>query len=470
MKNRDYFLPSITTLTLFGLVWFLSCAHQNRYRESGQDDFAQLSEAPQEDGFAEAPKKSDFEDFSNNSDAEEGNDGFAQAEQRDEESSLDSEAPADEFAFATEKPSQSQQEESTQTDNSGFADESAFTETNDVENEKSQEQALAPIPESGEEQSANASDVFSPEMAESVIQEPEPQSKPTWVARSPKVPKSSFMKKGTRLNRFYFVRKGDSSKKLSKLFYGDTSHSKKLRSWNGAGWLPGNMVFYSSPQDPSDTRMISYYQENQVAAEEYKARKGDSLSSIARKKLGHTRSWKEIAVVNGIVSPNALEAGQVLALYPRDFSLQGNPVVARVDKPAEPAFAPPEQQMPELQELEPEQPGQAQAPAQPEEALALQQPEIQPPVAEAPRQELAPQPQFQEPEAPFREQAEVGPVSSVSELNWDQLVEQNFVAILIGAALIILLLALSARKKRKKNAAAQEGDSESEPKSRFGRR
>lgn len=475
MKNRDYFLPSVTTLILFGLVWFMSCAHQNRSNERAEENFSGFADVVDESEefkgeFAATDAGGEKEEFSKSE--EELSEKSAFDSESDEPASFGQQAEnqKDEFAFATEKPSQAP-EEATQTDDSVFADDSASSESSDIENEKSQEQALAPIPESGEEQSASSSDAFSPEMAGSAVEETETQVKPVWVARTPKVPQSSFLKKGARLNRFYFVRKGDSSKKLSQLFFGDASHDKKLRLWNGARWLPGSMVFYASPQDPHDTRMVSYYQENQVAPEEYKVRRGDSLSSIARKKLGHVRSWKEIAVVNGIESPNALEAGQLLALYPRDLSRPGNPVIAQVEQPAEPAFTPPPKQpLPVVQEPEPLQPMEAQAPAQPQETPSFQQPAPQPLVAEAPRQDPAPQPRFQEPEAPIKEQAETEVANPSSEINWDQLVEQNFVAILIGAALIILLLALSARKKRKKSAASPDEDSSSEPKSRFGRR
>jgi hypothetical protein len=44
MRNRDYFLPSVTTLILFGLVWFLSCAHQNRFKDEDDTAFEQAAE------------------------------------------------------------------------------------------------------------------------------------------------------------------------------------------------------------------------------------------------------------------------------------------------------------------------------------------------------------------------------------------------------------------------------------------
>lgn len=484
MRNRDYFLPSITTLILFGLVWFLSCAHQNRYRESTQDEFNQFAESGEEmeasgDEFASAPEEKSQDDFGEPEKWDSDTQDFASSQEQNETNNQDTESfpenspenSNDEFAFAGETSSGALQENK-RTDESIFSDDSVFSEGSDSAQEKSSGPVLVPLPNSDSAQETSQSDSFSPEIAESAVSDPEPESqaRPVWVARTPQVPRGSFMKKGTRLNRFYFVRKGDSSTKLSRLIYGDTSYRKKLIAWNGARWLPGSMIFYSSPQNTDDNKMVSFYQENQISPEEYRVKKGDSLSAIALRKLGHTRSWKEVAVVNGIESPNALEAGQVLALYPRNLSAKESPMVAQAEKPTVPAFTPPPaEQIPVAQEPEPVQPIQAQAPVQqPQQAPEPQQP-TQAPVAVAPREQPA-EPRFQEPEAPVREQAEAEGVAMGSDVNWDQLVEQNFVAILIGAALIILLLALSARKKRKKNTASREDDSSSEPKSRFGRR
>ena len=46
MRNRDFFIPSITTLILFGFVWFLSCAHQNRWKEEADIEFSETAEDP----------------------------------------------------------------------------------------------------------------------------------------------------------------------------------------------------------------------------------------------------------------------------------------------------------------------------------------------------------------------------------------------------------------------------------------
>ncbi|NBX82636.1 hypothetical protein EBQ90_06060, partial [bacterium] len=63
---------------------------------------------------------------------------------------------------------------------------------------------------------------------------------------------------------------------------------------------------------------------------------------------------------------------------------------------------------------------------------------------------------------------------SQEAMNWDQIIEQNMVAILIAAALVILLLALSARKKKARikgsSGSSENDDAAEENSSKFGRR
>jgi len=450
MRNRDLFLPSITTLILCGLVWFLSCAHQNRYRERLQEDsdFSQSEIAP-------AESESDFAA----SDSENKDSEFAK------EAPLDEKKSEEDFSFPSEKLSQ-------QDSPSEFADEAEF------------EESLEP-PSSNKEASASASAAIplpdteptpepvppSPEIAEPVEEElseaieetPKPRLRTNWIGKAPKVPTDAFMKKGVRLNRFYFVRKGDSAKKVSQLIYGNASQSKSLISWNGSSWTPGKMLFYSSPQNPEDEKMQSFYQENQVAHQEYKVKRGDWLSLIAKRKLGDVRSWKEISVVNGMDSPNALEAGQVLAIYPKNLNSKKAPAVAQAARPARQEYqAQPQNVAPIAQEPELARAIEEAIPVQP-------QPQPQPQVEAQPQlqQVQEPEPQAQPVQEP---EPEIAPANSPSNLNVEQLIEQNFVAILIGAALIILLLALSARKKRLKAKSSNDEEPGSEPKTRFGRR
>ena len=105
-------------------------------------------------------------------------------------------------------------------------------------------------------------------------------------SRVPRIPRTAKKVKGTNLNRFYFVRKGDNSKKVSELIYGSNDKAKLLTKWNGAHWTPGSLMFYSSPVDPNDKTMHSFYQEKNVTAEEYTIQKGDWLSKDRPKEIG----------------------------------------------------------------------------------------------------------------------------------------------------------------------------------------
>ena len=428
MRNRDYFLPSVTTLVIFGLAWFLSCAHQNRMQDEADAGFEQTAEAPAES-----------ETTQNEVATNEESQATPPAEQAQQES------PAEpETALAPKEESVEAQAEA-QTEVPPVAN---SEESNSVQNPEVT-QNEAPLTEE-------------PQLVEAPVETPKAQI--AWVGVVPKIPSKAVKRKGKSLNRFYFARKGDTPKSVSELIYSDKKHSKLLTSWNGKNWQPGKILYYSSPMDPADKKMRSFYQERKVVPEEYTVSAGDWLTRIASKKLGSSRSWKEIAVVNGLKQPNDLEVGQLLAIYPLDLLASPAPQQEKVvrndsvsnlpmiEKPApQPQEAQPEPLMPQDQPL-------AQAPA----------PEMAPSPAE-PSQAQVPQ---QEPAPVMNAEA---PQSEAPATNWDQVVEQNFVAILIGAAVVILLLVLAARKKKQKlqasasNESAQEEFTENTP-SKFRKR
>ncbi len=132
----------------------------------------------------------------------------------------------------------------------------------------------------------------------------------------PKIPANAVTRAGTPLNRFYFVRPGDTKESVSQLIYGDTSRAADLGKWNKGGFNAGKLVFYQSPQQPDDQEMKPLYQEKGITPVDYEVQKGDTLGSIAKSRLGSGANWKEIAVVNGLDRPEALEVGQKIALYP----------------------------------------------------------------------------------------------------------------------------------------------------------
>jgi hypothetical protein len=136
----------------------------------------------------------------------------------------------------------------------------------------------------------------------------------------PKIPAHALQKNSTMLNRFYFVRKGDTAKSVAKLLYGNAAQAKDLKAWNKGAWSPGRILYYNSPMQPQDDQMRSFFQERNVQADDYLTQVGDRIGRIAAKKLGSPSSWKEIAVVNGMESATAFSPGQKLAIYPKDLT------------------------------------------------------------------------------------------------------------------------------------------------------
>lgn len=245
---------------------------------------------------------------------------------------------------------------------------------------------------------------------------------------APKIPGSAITKKGTNLNRFYFARKGDNPKQLSQLLYGNPDRAKDLLKWNGASsWKPGSVIYYSSPVDANDTKMQAFYQERNVPVEEYTVDASDTIFSIAEKKLGDKRSWKEIAAVNGMENSNGIEAGQKLALYAADLS-QFTP-----DKATNTVAqnVPPKPPVPDnTAGANPNQPPQQAAP--PEAA-----PPIEPPPP-PPKPIAAPQ--------------------HSNGFDMAQMIQQNIFAVGIGGVILVLLVTLMALNRKKKAGQEEFGD------------
>lgn len=129
------------------------------------------------------------------------------------------------------------------------------------------------------------------------------------------------MRTGKVMNRFYFVREGDTADSIAKLLYGESAKAKDLIDWNGPSstWRTGKMLFYVSPTSTEST-LRSFYEERAVKAETYTLKKGDQLSELARDKYGAKESLKEIATVNALQEPYKVTPGLNIRLYPSDLS------------------------------------------------------------------------------------------------------------------------------------------------------
>jgi len=167
-----------------------------------------------------------------------------------------------------------------------------------------------------------------------------------------------------------------------------------------------------------------------------------------------------------------LEVGQLLAVYPRNLkSAKKNSPVAVAEAPLSAEKSLPSE---EFQQKSP--------PPAPTEnpdrfAGANPIPEAPPSIApsmEKPSQPEAPRVAAPQPEpVPFDEPEVEAQAPATQGLNWNQILEQEWLAILIGGALIVLLLALRLRKKRlskgrPNNSEPQESYSE-ETSSKYGK-
>ena len=131
------------------------------------------------------------------------------------------------------------------------------------------------------------------------------------------IPDQAVQKKGSLLNRYYILRKGDTPRSVSELIYGDKSHAKNLVRWaSGTSWKVGSVIYYSSPVQADDSNMSSFYAEKNIQPETYTIQKGDTLSKLALHKYGNKKSWKEIAIVNSLHSNKTPAEGETLKMYP----------------------------------------------------------------------------------------------------------------------------------------------------------
>jgi hypothetical protein len=375
MRNRDFFLPSFTTLILSGLVWFLSCAHQNHFQDEEETSF----ERGAEQQLLDANRS---------------------MEQPDQEQSREMPLEATTDLAVNPNPESNPDPE-----------------------------LVSPFPNyvtgATEKQIREA---VEQELTGEITRE----SPRKWFSlRVPKIPSKAILRHGSKVNRFYFIRVGDSPKKVSELIYSNSKFSEKLTSWNGKVWSPGQVIFYVSPTNPKDELMASFYQEQSIQPEEYRVQGGDWLTRIAKKKLGSLKSWREIAVLNGLRAPNSLEVGQTLAIYSKNL-LASRPQTEYAQTTEDLRF----------QDAQPTQR------SEPTTAPAITKAPPSNPLSSNPKIDLPPSQPLSTTKPKKLE--EVVQEQLPAAVDWKQNAEQNSVVIFVGAALIILLFPFAVKKRRQK--------------------
>ncbi len=195
-----------------------------------------------------------------------------------------------------------------------------------------------------------------------------------------KMKPAAYTRAGGNVNRLYVVRAGDDMDSIAQKIYGDSSRSEDLYSYNshfrGKSLKVGDKVYYESPINPTDQRMVTYYEDNSIAPQYYTSDEGDNIRKVSESLLGHERSWMEIWATNeDVQSKWTLPAGVRLRYWPEGASVpttvaMNDPVN---DPPAmeEPAAAPP---MPEPT-AEPE-PMPSEEPPPPPSDMAMNEPEM----------------------------------------------------------------------------------------------
>lgn len=260
MISRDLFIPSFSAVLVAGMVAFLSCSQQIRYEES--EEYLS-SMAP------------------------------------------DEESEPQQQQVAESKSTPSQQEPIVET--SKNSDDSGFVIQLEDSNSK------VDVVDNADLMPKSEPTIESPTIsAEPIISKPPMRV----MAQLPAIPKTAIKRKDGLLNRFYFVRAGDTPDSVSTLIYGAPDKVNQLRVNRGMKWAPGRLVYYNSPKNPSDMTMVSFYREGMVEGINVKIKRGDWLSKIAKKYLGSPKSWVEIAVMNQIENPLDLTVGQKLTVFP----------------------------------------------------------------------------------------------------------------------------------------------------------
>ncbi len=153
-----------------------------------------------------------------------------------------------------------------------------------------------------------------------------------------KVKAAAFDAGGTNLNRVYLGRPGDTVKGVAEKIYGSSGRSSDLKKWNGflsRGVKTGDKIYYSSPTNPTDTNMLTYYEDVSIPAQNYVSRDGDNIREVSKTLLGNNDSWKEIWATNpDIESKGDIPAGLNVRYWPADSAAA--PVLANNPPPVDP--------------------------------------------------------------------------------------------------------------------------------------
>lgn len=433
MKKRDLLFSFLTSFVLFATIIFVSCASQQRVQ--GEDEEALLDEETevQEPDLAER--------------SEETPEGLVEEkvgeEKTEKQEVTQAAAPGEELKddlANLETPGEGDAKDVAKLEEPSQKEPPPEAPSESVEELEKAGPSEAPVIPSDAEKSITEQSATEQPGSEILLTEPVTDSLPKIAdaprvssagsSSAPEIPGEAVERGGVSLNRFVFARKGDTPKSVAQIIYESPTKAKDLVRWNAGQWKAGKVIYYVSPTQPGDTQMRSFYQERGVSPQAYVVSRGDWLSRIAMKKYGDARSWKEVAVVNGIEDPDKISPGQKLALYPQDLSGYSGQTIAQSEPPPVATSEPTQQVSPDVSA---QVPPQTQLETQPEPTPGQLTPEP-PPLPPTPPIGQSKTPKF----PPF------------GNLDIAKLIEQNMLAIAFGGLMLILLLAYAALKKKKR--------------------
>gem|GEM_PF-3352889 len=153
----------------------------------------------------------------------------------------------------------------------------------------------------------------------------------------PTLKSKPFMNKGHTMNAYLFSRKGQSWSDLSKALYNRPDRAQLLKKWNNKAKLnqSAQIIYYNSPFRPNDKKEMLYIMSDfDLNLKSYTAKKGDSLSLIAKRKLGSLNNWNEIAHINKntIKHPDRIQIGQTINLPVRNLQKNTQHTIGQIIK------------------------------------------------------------------------------------------------------------------------------------------
>ncbi|MES2964623.1 MAG: hypothetical protein V4760_12085 [Bdellovibrionota bacterium] len=144
---------------------------------------------------------------------------------------------------------------------------------------------------------------------------------------------------GTTLNRVYLARPKDNWKSVSTKLYGSPDRQKDLKKWNPGSVNTGKKIYYSSPSNPSDGRMLTHYEEQNIPPMTYTSQPGDNLRKVSKNLLGFNDAWKEVWSTNlNVESKGDIPAGTELKYWPESAAPTQTLAQTNMPPPTEPAL------------------------------------------------------------------------------------------------------------------------------------